>query len=76
MIEIAMTPQMFAAKAAQLKAEEGIDLTVNAGTVEKSGVKASYTYDGATLTVTILSKPWLVTTGYCENKMLAWLAGS
>ena len=71
-----MTPEAFAAKAAQLKAQQGIVLSGDSGTIEKHGVKASYTYDGTELQVKILSKPFLVTTAYCENQLLSWLAGS
>jgi hypothetical protein len=74
MISLSMTPAQFEAKAAQLDREEGIALTGSQGVIKKDGVTASWSYDGVTLIVKILSKPMLMTIHYCELKLSAWLA--
>lgn len=73
MIYIPMTPEQFAAKCAQAKAEHGIDLTGTSGTVDKLGVQAGWMYDGSGLLVTIASHPFYMTTAACENKLRGWL---
>ena len=73
MIRIALTPEQFASKAAQLKVEEGLELSGNTGTLSKSGVTAQYSYDGQYLSVTITHKPFLVSERYCESKLTEWL---
>lgn len=75
-----MSPEQFTSLAARLKAEEGIDLKSNSGvvtaTVKGFKITAGYVFDGAKFSVTILSKPFLFSIGFCESKMLVWLAGS
>jgi hypothetical protein len=73
MIQVAMTPAQFDAKRDELLAEQGINLVGMQGSISKSGVGATYTYDGATLKVVITKKPFLVSESYCENKLLEWL---
>jgi len=76
MVQVEMTPDEFTAKAAQLKAEQGIDLSGSTGgQIAKSGVTAEWAYDGKTLTATLLKKPRLLTTNFCEGKLRDWLAG-
>lgn len=73
MIQVAMTPEQFAAKREQLKREQGIDLIGRQGSISKSGVSATYVYNGEALKVLITHKPFLVSTAFCEQKLLEWL---
>lgn len=73
MISVQMTREEFNAKAAQLKAEQGIVLTGDSGEAEKDDVDILYVYDGQALHLTVKHKPMLLSVGYCENKMRAWL---
>jgi hypothetical protein len=72
-MQIPLSAEEFAAKARQLAETEGIALTGNSGTISKSGVTASYAYENGLLTVTILNKPFFVSTEYCEEQMRNWL---
>ena len=76
MIQTPMTPEEFIAMTRQLEQKEGITLSGKQGTITKMGVTASYAYDGKILTVTILDKPFFVTTEYCEQQLRNWLPGS
>ena len=73
MIQIAVTPEDFAAKAAQLAEHQGIQITGHQGTIEKMGVKASYLYENGLLTIKILDKPFLLSEEMCEKQLRAWL---
>jgi hypothetical protein len=73
MIQVRMTPEQFEAAAAKLKSEQGLVISGSQGTLSKSGVTASYTYDGVTLAVNILKKPPLVWNNYCESRLVKWL---
>jgi hypothetical protein len=73
MIEIRLTPEQFAAKAAQLAAEQGIVLSGDAGRITKMGVTAAYAYQDGLLTVNIVEKPFFVTTEYCEDQLRGFL---
>jgi len=68
-----MTQEQFDAKRGELKAEEGIDLVGMIGSLSKRGVSANYAFDGATLRVLITKKPFMVSQGYCEKKLIEWL---
>jgi hypothetical protein len=72
-MQVKMTQGEFDAVAVRLKGE-GIALSGPTGTIEKMGVKAGYSYDGETLTVEVMEKPFLVTREYVEEKLKAWLA--
>ena len=72
-MQVKMTQGEFDAVAVRLKSE-GVALTGPTGTIEKMGVKAGYSYDGETLTVEVMEKPFLVTREYVEEKLKAWLA--
>ena len=69
MIQIPLTPEQFAAKAAQLKSQQGIELAGHEGKISKSGVTASYLYKDGVLAVQILEKPFFVSTDYCEEQL-------
>ncbi len=73
MIQIPLTPEAFAAKATQLKAEQGIALNGTEGKLTKSGVTAAYVYQEGLLTVEILEKPFFVSTDYCEDQLRKFL---
>ena len=73
-MQVKMTPGQFDAVAERLKSSQGIELSGPTGTIEKMGVKASYAYDGETLTVELIEKPFLVTREYVEGKLKEWLA--
>ncbi len=73
MIQISLTPDAFAAKAEQLKAQQGINLTGEEGKISKSGVTAGYVYKDGMLSVDILEKPFFLTTEYCEEQLKKFL---
>ncbi len=73
MIQIPLTPEQFAAKRQQLQAEQGITLEGDEGKISKMGVTAGYQYADGQLKVTILDKPFFVTTDYCEEQLKAFL---
>ncbi len=73
-MQVKMTQGEFDAVAARLKSSQGIELTGPAGTIEKMGLKARYSYDGETLTVEVMDKPSFVTREYVEEKLKEWLA--
>jgi hypothetical protein len=73
-MQVKMTQGEFDAVAARLKSSEGIELSGSSGTIEKMGVKATYSYDGEMLTVELVEKPFFVTREYVEEKFKEWLA--
>lgn len=73
MVQIPLTPDRFAALAAELQQKHGIALTGDQGTLTKSGVTASYVYAAEVLTVTILEKPFFVSTQFCEDQLKSFL---
>jgi hypothetical protein len=73
MIEIPLTEEEFAATAARVEQQQGIVLTGNEGKITKMGVTAAYQYADGLLRVTILDKPFLVSTEYCEEQLKAFL---
>jgi hypothetical protein len=73
MIQIPLTPEQFSSKAAQLAAQQGINLIGHEGTIEKMGVKADYVYENGVLSITIVDKPMLLSESMVENQLKAWL---
>jgi hypothetical protein len=69
MIQIPLTPDEFAALAVKAQQEQGITLTGDEGKITKMGVTAGYQYAEGLLRVTILEKPFFVTTEYCEEQL-------
>ncbi len=63
-----MTQAQFAQVATAAKTK-GIDLVGEQGVIEKMGVKASWAYDGAALTVEVLEKPFFMTKEAVEEKL-------
>lgn len=72
MLQVPMTREQYNSKVAEL-AGKGIELAGDRGSVDQSGVTVAYEYDGATLTLDVRHKPFLVTTSYCEAKLREWL---
>jgi hypothetical protein len=72
MVSIEITPEGFAADAARLKAEDGIEIAGNSGTISKKGVVAQWTYDGKTLQVSIVHKPFIFSVESCEHRIKEW----
>ena len=73
MIQIALTPEEFATTARELEEKQGVRLEGDEGKITKMGVTAGYQYAEGVLRVTILDKPFFVTTEYCEEQLKAWL---
>ncbi len=69
MIQIAMTPDEFAETGRVLEEKQGVTLTGDEGKITKMGVTAGYQYADGCLRVTILDKPFFVTTEYCEEQL-------
>jgi hypothetical protein len=53
---------------------QGIELTGREGVIEKMGVKAHWGFDGATLTVDVLEKPFFLSKEAVEEKLRAALS--
>ena len=73
MIQIAMTPEEFAETGRVLEEKQGVTLTGDEGKITKMGVTAGYQYAEGMLRVTVLDKPFFVTTEYCEEQFRAIL---
>jgi hypothetical protein len=71
-MQVAMTEEEFAALAVRAKAQ-GIDLAGREGVIEKMGVKARWGFDGASLTVEVLEKPFFLSKEAVEEKLRAAL---
>ena len=55
-----ITPAAFSAIQARAQSESGLTLNGNAGQASGHGVTVRWTYDGATLTLSLVSKPFFV----------------
>ena len=73
MIQFPLTPEQFDATAARLQQQQGITLEGHEGKITKMGVTAGYQYLDGILRVTILDKPFFVTTEYCEEQLKGFL---
>lgn len=76
MIQVKLTPAQFAAKCAQLKADHGVEISGESGTIDHGGFAASYFYDGTTLAIVLNHHPFFMSESTCESYLLAWFAGS
>jgi hypothetical protein len=72
MITVPLTPAQYTAKSAELLAKEDIEISGTAGVASRSGVSLHYSYDGATLSVTVDHAPPFLK-GHIENEIRAWL---
>jgi len=73
MIEIPLTPEEFETRARRLAAQQGIEITLPSGVIEKMGVKASYLYEQGVLTVKVLEKPFFLSDEMVEKQIRAWI---
>ncbi len=73
MIQIPLSPEEFETKAAALAAKHGINFPGREGTIDKFGVTAGYVYEDGVLKITILDKPFFLTTESVENQLRALL---
>ncbi len=73
MIEVPLPAQEFSARMAQLAEQHGIVLEGTEGKLSKFGVTAGYRYGDGVLKVTILEKPFFVSTEYCEEQLKKFL---
>jgi hypothetical protein len=71
-MQVAMTAEQFAAMVGKARAQ-GIVLEGREGMIEKMGVKARWGFDGATLTVDVLEKPFFLSKEAVEEKLRAAL---
>ena len=62
-----VTPEQYATMEAEVNAS-GFPISGDSGEAEKDGVKVSWTYDGTTLSITVLSAP-LFCTGLAEKEI-------
>ncbi len=69
MIQIPLTPEQFQSKAAQIAAQQGINLIGHEGTIEKMGVKAAWVYEEGMLKITILDKPFFMSEAMVEEQL-------
>ncbi|QHN04409.1 hypothetical protein FTO74_14330 [Granulicella sp. WH15] len=69
---IALTRDQFTAAVTLLHEKYDVVVSGDEGTIEHSGVTATYSYDGTALTLAITKKPWYVSEGYVEGQILAW----
>jgi hypothetical protein len=73
MIQIPLSPEQFESKAAQIAAQQGINMIGHEGTIEKMGVKASYAYADGMLTINILEKPFFMSEDMVEEQLKKFL---
>lgn len=73
MIQIPLNAEQFQSKAAQIAAQQGIDLIGHEGTIEKMGVKANWIYEDEILKITIVDKPFFMSEAMVEEQMKKFL---
>ena len=71
-MQVAMTEEQFGQVVGKARAQ-GIVLEGREGTIEKMGVKARWGFDGATLTVDVLEKPFFLSKEAVEERLRAAL---
>ena len=72
-MQMAMTEAEFLGLAERARSQ-GVSLSGREGVIEKMGVKASWAYDGAVLTVDVLEKPFFLSKEAVEERLRAALA--
>jgi len=71
---VAIAPEVYVAKCAQLKAQYGLDIAGTQGTIEKDGIKVVYLYDGVGFfSGEVTEKPWEDPMELVVSKLTAWL---
>lgn len=68
-----ISPAELEAKRQQL-GKSGITIEGDSGTIQTHGVALSYTYDGATLTVTTVSKPFYIPQSTIDSELSGFFA--
>lgn len=76
MIQVKMTTNEFARRAAELNEKFGITLTDPVGQISRDGVTAGYTHYNDVLTIHIVDKPVFISTEYCEKQVEEWLGAA
>lgn len=71
-----MTEEEFTSTSARLEQQQGISLTGLEGKITKMGVTAAYQWAEGLLRITILDKPFFVSTDYCEEQLKGWLSSA
>jgi hypothetical protein len=76
-ITIELTSEAFTAAAAKLRASHGIsvDTTQPTGEIDDGATKASWAYDGTTLTINVLSRPWYASCGTVVKDITEFFGG-
>lgn len=75
-LEYPVTPQKFQAIRRNF-AEHGVEVPdETSGEISQHGVTARFTYDGITLRLSIIKKPFLATTSYVTNSLNEFIAES
>lgn len=75
-IVVTMSREQFAAAAARLQRQAGVDITGDTGQLSHSGVTLNYAYDGAALTLEVLKKPFFLSEGIIESQISGWFGTS
>jgi hypothetical protein len=73
-MQIYMNRAQFTKALAEVSEKTGEQITADEGTLSHSGVTVQYGFDGVYLDLTIVSKPFFLTTGYVESQITAWFA--
>jgi hypothetical protein len=73
MIQVAMTPDQFATMTAKLKAQQGIILAGNSGTLSAHGASGTWSYDGQKFTATVTHSPFPFSKSTAESHLKSWL---
>ncbi len=73
-MKILITQSAFDAACVELKKQYDVTVTGRSGLVKHSGAEASFSFDGTTLDITILEKPFYVSTGYVEAQIEKFFA--
>jgi hypothetical protein len=62
-----LTPEEYAARTKQIAERHRIEITGTDGKIEKMGAVIHYHYDGATLTLDVVEKPFFVSQEQAET---------
>lgn len=74
-MQIALTPEQFAAAAVRVKQQAHLNITTPSGQIKTKGVTVTYRYDGKSmLHISILDKPFYCTEQHLEDQILIWFA--
>ena len=74
MIQIPLTRAQYTSKAAEIKAQYGVEIAGDSGQIEHNGYTLRYAYDGTNLDLTVVHKPALVLESLVEHEIRGWFA--